>query len=351
MSTPSVLPSLPSITTSGTDSGTDSGEAAAQVALSVLVPLYQEEDNVAPLCERLFSVLSAMGCSFEVIAIDDGSRDQTLKNLQAEALKRPELKVISLRRNYGQTAAMMAGIDHASGEIIVTIDADLQNDPEDIPALVAKLKEGYGVVSGWRQHRQDAAIRRTLISQVANRIISWTSGVYLRDYGCTLKAYRADILKGIRLYGEMHRFIPIYASWMGAPITELPVRHHPRRFGQSKYGLERIGKVILDLMVVKFLERYFVKPIYVFGAFGLVSMVLSGMSFAAMLYLRLIKDVSMILTPLPLLTVLFFLVGVMGILMGLLAEALVRTYYESQGRAAYLIRKTVNFGPARPRQD
>ncbi len=262
MSTPPVLPSLPTIS--------DSGEAAAQVALSVLVPLYQEEDNVAPLCERLFAVLSAMDCSFEVIAIDDGSRDQTLKHLQAEA---------------------------------------------------------------------------------TNRIISWTSGVYLRDYGCTLKAYRADILKGIRLYGEMHRFIPIYASWMGAPITEMPVRHHPRRFGQSKYGLERIGKVILDLMVVKFLERYFVKPIYVFGAFGLVSMVLSGMSFAAMLYLRLIKDVSMILTPLPLLTVLFFLVGVMGILMGLLAEALVRTYYESQGRAAYLIRKTVNFGPARPRQD
>jgi glycosyltransferase involved in cell wall biosynthesis len=326
---------------------------AEPVELSVLVPLYQEEDNVALLCSRLFPVLAGLGVRFEVIAIDDGSRDQTLQRLTAEAAVRPELKVISLRRNYGQTAAMMAGIDHASGETIITIDADLQNDPEDIPALISKLKEGYGVVSGWRQHRKDAAIRRTMISRVANRIISWASGVHLKDYGCTLKAYRADIIKGVRLYGEMHRFIPIYASWMGAPIAEIPVRHHPRQHGQSKYGLERIVKVILDLMVVKFLERYFVKPIYVFGTFGLLSMFLSALSFSALLYLRLVKNISMILTPLPLLTVLFFLVGMMGILMGLLAEALVRTYYESQGRAAYLVRKTLNFaapGAPRPQQ-
>ncbi|MFO0653796.1 MAG: glycosyltransferase family 2 protein [Polyangia bacterium] len=322
-------------------------EPTGSIDLSVLVPLYQEQDNVAMLVSRLFDVLPKLGLRFEVIAVDDGSRDKTLANLQAEAANHPELKVISLRRNYGQTAAMMAGIDHASGESIITIDADLQNDPEDIPVLLEKMKEGYDVVSGWRQNRKDAAIRRTMISRVANRVISWASGVTLKDYGCTLKAYRAEIIKGVRLYGEMHRFIPIYASWMGARITEIPVRHHPRRFGASKYGLERIGKVILDLLVVKFLERYFVKPIYVFGAFGLVSMVLSAITFSVLLYLRLVEHVSMILTPLPLLTVLFFLVGVMGILMGLLAEAMVRTYYESQGRPAYLVRKRVNFGAAK----
>lgn len=329
----------------GTMSTSDDA-STSELDLSVLVPLYQEQDNVSILVNRLFEVLNQLGLSFEIIAVDDGSRDATLAKLQAEAAKHPELKVISLRRNYGQTAAMMAGIDYASGACLITIDADLQNDPEDIPVLLEKMKEGYDVVSGWRQNRKDAAIRRTLISRIANRVISWASGVRLKDYGCTLKAYRAEIIKGVRLYGEMHRFIPIYASWMGARITEIPVRHHPRRFGSSKYGLERVGKVILDLLVVKFLERYFTKPIYVFGAFGLLSMVLSGISFSVLLYLRLVEHVSMILTPLPLLTVLFFLVGMMGILMGLLAEAMVRTYYESQGRPAYLVRKTVNLGPS-----
>jgi len=237
----------------------------------------------------------------------------------------------------------MAGIDHASGEIILTIDADLQNDPEDIPILMAKLDEGFDVVSGWRQFRKDEAVRRNFPSRVGNKIISWISGVYLKDYGCTLKAYRSEVLKDVRLYGEMHRFIPIYASWMGARTTEIPVRHYARRFGSSKYGLMRIGKVILDLMVVKFLDQHFVKPIYVFGGFGLFTLALSVLFAAMMLYWKLVKGLSMILTPLPQLTALTFLVGFMSLLMGLLAEMLVRTYFESQGRSAYHVRELINF--------
>lgn len=213
--------------------------------------------------------------------------------------------------------------------------------------LLDKIAEGYDVVSGWRKDRQDAAIRRNFVSRVANRVISTISGVRLHDYGCTLKAYHHDVVKGIRLYGEMHRFIPIYASWMGAKVCEVPVRHHARQFGESKYGLERIVKVILDLMVVKFLDRYFVKPIYLFGGFGVFSLAVSVLSGIWMLWLKLVDGLSMILTPLPLLTAMTFLVGIMSILMGLLAEMLVRTYFESQGRSAYLVRETVNFEDGR----
>jgi dolichol-phosphate mannosyltransferase len=258
-------------------------------------------------------------------------------------LKIPELRVIDFRRNYGQTAAIMAGIDYAAGEFILTIDADLQNDPADIPILLTKLDEGYDVVSGWRKDRKDDAIRRNFVSRIANVIISWISGVQLKDYGCTLKVYRRDVLTDVRLYGEMHRFIPIYASWMGARTTEVPVRHHARRFGSSKYGLNRIAKVLLDLMVIKFLDRNFVKPIYVFGGFGLVTLLCSFVFGTIMLYLKIFEGISMILTPLPLLTALTFLVGFMSVLMGLLAEMLVRTYFESQGRAAYHVRELINF--------
>jgi len=284
-----------------------------------------------------------LGRNFEIIAVNDGSRDSSLQRLRAVSTNIPELKVIDFRRNYGQTAAIMAGIDYASGEIIITIDADLQNDPNDMPVLLAKLDEGFDVVSGWRQFRKDQALRRNFPSRVANKIISWISGVHLKDYGCTLKAYRSDVLKDVRLYGEMHRFIPIYASWMGARTTEVPVRHHPRRFGSSKYGLERIVKVILDLMVVKFLDRNFVKPIYVFGGFGLFTLALSFLFAATMLYWKFVQGLSMILTPLPLLTALTFLVGFMSLLMGLLAEMVVRTYFESQGRSAYRVRELINF--------
>jgi glycosyltransferase involved in cell wall biosynthesis len=311
--------------------------------LSVIAPVYTEEDNIDPFFDILLPVLRGLGRDFEIIAVNDGSHDTSLQRLRVASTNIPELRVIDFRRNYGQTAAIMAGIDYASGEIIIPIDADLQNDPRDIPALLAKLDEGFDVVSGWRQVRKDKAFRRKLVSRVANKIISRISGVHLKDYGCTLKAYRSDVLKDVRLYGEMHRFIPIYASWMGARTAEIPVRHHPRRFGSSKYGLERIAKVILDLMVVKFLDQHFVKPIYVFGGFGLLALAMSFISGAAMFYLKFVKGVSMISTPLPLLTALTFLVGFMSLLMGLLAEMLVRTYFESQGRSAYRIRELINF--------
>jgi dolichol-phosphate mannosyltransferase len=311
--------------------------------ISVIIPIFGEEDNIEPLFRALLPVLRELGGAFEIIAVNDGSRDSSLERLRAASANIPELRIIDFRRNYGQTAAIMAGIDYACGEVIITIDADLQNDPGDIPALLAKLDEGFDVVSGWRRARKDHAFRRNFLSRMANIVISRISGVRLRDYGCTLKAYRSDVLKDVRLYGEMHRFIPIYASWMGARTTEIPVRHHSRRFGRSKYGLERITKVILDLMVVKFLDQHFVKPIYVFGGFGLFTLAISFISAAAVLYLKIFEGISMILTPLPLLTALTFLVGFMSLLMGLLAEMLVRTYFESQGRASYHVRELINF--------
>jgi len=277
-----------------------------------------------------------------VICINDGSNDRSAAELQKIASQRNELKIVNFRRNYGQTAAMMAGIDYAAGDIIVSIDADLQNDPRDIPLLLTKMDEGFDVVSGWRKDRQDAAIRRNFVSRVANRIISRISGVRLHDFGCTLKAYRRDVVKDVRLYGEMHRFVPIYASWMGARVCEIPVRHHARKFGKSKYGLERVLKVILDLVVVKFLDRYLVKPIYVFGGFGLVSLLISFFLTLLMIWLKYFEGVDMIQTPLPLLAALTFLVGVQSILLGLIAEILVRTYFEARERRAYAVRDTIN---------
>ncbi len=311
--------------------------------VSIIIPIFNEEDNVDALVDALWAVLAQASFTFEVLLINDGSKDRTLARLRAAAAKKPQARIIDFRRNYGQTAAIMAGIDYARGKIIISLDADLQNDPRDIPLLLAKLDEGYDVVSGWRQDRQDAAIRRNLASRLANRLISMISGVKLHDYGCTLKAYRADVIKDVRLYGEMHRFIPIYASWMGARVTEIPVTHNARKFGKSKYGLERAFKVILDLLVVKFLDRHFVKPIYVFGGFGLISLVISILSGLWMIYLKIFDNVSMILTPLPLLTVLTFLIAFISLLLGLIAEMLVRTYFESQHRAPYNVRALINF--------
>ena len=310
--------------------------------LSIVIPIYNEEENIPLLASRLFDVLSSMPYTVEVLAIDDGSTDQSFERLRDEAARRPQLKAIRLRRNYGQTAAMMAGIDHAAGQVVVSLDADLQNDPADIPNLLAKLDEGFDVVSGWRKSRKDAALRRNFPSRVANWAISRISGVKLHDYGCTLKAYRRDVIKDVRLYGEMHRFIPIYARWGGARVAEIPVQHHPRAHGVSKYGLERVAKVVLDMIVVKFLDQYFVKPIYVFGGVGLASMALSFLVLFTAIWLRLFEHVSLIQTPLPLLSVLFFLVGTTSILMGLLAEMIVRTYFESQKRAPYAIHESVN---------
>lgn len=311
--------------------------------LSVIVPLYNEEDNVAMLHQRLRDVLDGMAVPYEIICVNDGSKDATEARLAEQAQTNEHLKVINFRGNRGQTAAMMAGFDHARGDIIIPIDGDLQNDPADIPRIVEKLNEGYDVVSGWRKSRQDAALRRNLPSKVANWLISHISGVKLHDYGCTLKGYRREVMQDVRLYGEMHRFIPIYASWNGSRITEIPVNHFPRIHGVSKYGLERIVKVLLDLMVVKFLGRYQTKPVYVFGFTGLIAFGVAGLSGLWALWLKFVDNISLIQTPLPLLTVMGFLTGMMCLLMGLLAEVLVRIYFEGQGKSVYQIRNTINF--------
>jgi len=312
-------------------------------ALSVVVPVLNEEESLPRLLDTLTRVLSSLPYPYEIILVNDGSTDNSLPVMRTFGATHKEVKVVDFRRNYGQTAALMAGIDHATNDVVVMIDADLQNDPADIPRLLAKLDEGYDVVSGWRKDRKDAQIRRNWISRMANRLISRVSGVKLNDYGCTLKAYRRNVVSGIRLYGEMHRFIPIYAQWQGARITELSVTHHAREFGASKYGLERIFKVVLDLLVVVFLRRFFAKPIYLFGGFGIASIILSFVTIILAIGLRLFLHISLILTPLPLLSALLFLVGVMSILLGLVAEMMVRTYYESQGARAYLVRELINF--------
>jgi dolichol-phosphate mannosyltransferase len=314
-----------------------------ELDLSIVIPIYNEEENIPYLLQRLRTSLERLNLRYEIIAVDDGSRDDGAAVLKRYAATSPELKIVRLRRNSGQTAAIMAGLDRAAGEIIVTIDADLQNDPDDIDKLVTKLNEGYDVVSGWRKNRQDHALRRNFVSRIANRLISAVTGVYLHDYGCTLKAYRYRITKDICLYGEMHRFIPVYAHWLGARVTEVEVKHHPRQFGESKYGLTRIIKVLLDLFVIVFLDRYFVKPIYLFGSIGLAMLGLSLLVFLWMIALRVFQGTSFISTPLPLLAAIFGGIGVTSLLLGLLAEIVMRTYFESQGRRAYLVAELVNF--------
>jgi glycosyltransferase involved in cell wall biosynthesis len=309
--------------------------------LSILIPVFNEEGNLSLLYEKLVTVLKKAGRPYEVIFVDDGSSDGSLEILLDLRDKNPNIKIISFSRNFGQTAALSAGIDFSKGDIIIPMDGDLQTDPEDILPLLQKIEEGYDVVSGWRKDRKDPFLTRRLPSIIANKIISWIGGVHLHDYGCTLKAYRRDILKNIRLYGEMHRFIPIYAQWIGARVSEIPVRHFVRGSGSSKYGMSRVFKVILDLMVVKFLLSYSQKPIYVFGGLGLL-MILGGFfSGGFAIYLKLFKEVSFILTPLPLLCVLLLMLGFLSILMGFLAEIMTRTYYESQGKPTYQIKETI----------
>lgn len=308
-----------------------------ELLISLIIPLFNEEENVENLYHDVTNVMNGMGTPYEMILVDDGSGDATRDKVSVIAAADARVKAVNLRRNFGQTAAIMAGIDQSAGDVIVTMDGDLQNDPQDIPLVLEKLREGYDVCSGWRKDRQDPFWTKVLPSRIANAMISWISGVHLKDYGCTLKAYRKDVIKKVRLYGEMHRFIPIYATWEGARVTEIPVRHHPRRKGKSKYGLERTFKVILDLMVVKFLASYAQKPIYLFGGFGLLNVGLSLLSFLLMVYYKFWGGKTFIQTPLPLLVVLFMLVGVISILLGLIAELLMRTYYESQGKPTYLL--------------
>jgi len=309
--------------------------------LSVVVPVYNEADNLLALFEDLTDVLLGLRQPWEVLFVDDGSVDESPVVLRELASKDDKIKVLTLRRNFGQTAATMAGIDHASGEVVVVMDGDGQNDPAEIPALLDKLAEGYDVVSGWRRERRDTR-SRVWMSRVANWVISRISGVQLHDYGCSLKAYRREILRSVRLYGEMHRFIPIYARWQGARVAEIPVNHRPRLTGSSKYGFERVFKVVLDLMVVQFLGRYETKPIYVFGGFGLLCWGISAISTAYAFYRKIFEDVSFILTPLPLFSLMAFMTGTLSILMGFLAELVVRTYYESQQKAPYAIKRALN---------
>lgn len=310
--------------------------------ISITIPIYNEHEAIIPLFTKIREVMDRLGKLYEVIFVNDGSQDGSAEVLDQLAKAYPQAKVIHFRRNFGQTAAMMAGFDYASGEVIIPMDGDYQNDPEDIPRMLAKLEEGYDVCSGWRRDRQDNALQRNIPSMMANKLISFISGVRLHDFGCSLKAYRRDVIEGVRLYGEMHRFLPIYTKWHGARITELPVNHFARRTGKSKYGLERVLKVILDLMVVKFLDRHAQKPMYVFGASGILSLAASfGFALWAILLLFLAGK-PLITTPLPLMAVFTFLMGVMSFLMGLLAEMIMRTFYESQGKSIYLVKETRN---------
>lgn len=310
----------------------------AAVKVSVVCPVYNEGENIEELYRRLADVVDEPA---EFVFVDDGSTDDSLARLDRLAGQDERVRVIAFRRNFGQTAALSAGIDHARGEIIVPIDGDLQNDPTDIPRLLEKLDEGFDVVSGWRVDRKDPFHRR-LPSVIANRIISIISGVHLHDYGCSLKAYRRSVLEDVRLYGEMHRFVPIYAKWQGGRVAEMAVKHHARTRGKSNYGMERTIKVVLDLIVVKFLTSYATKPIYVFGGFGMVALLLSVIAFGLMVGLRVAGIADFIQTPLPLVVVMLVLVGCLSILLGLVAELMIRTYYESQGKRTYTIKRRVN---------
>jgi glycosyltransferase involved in cell wall biosynthesis len=310
--------------------------------ISLSVPVYNEREALMPLFEKVQRVMRAhYGNDWEIIFVNDGSHDGSEKLLDDLASKNPEVKVVHFRRNFGQTAAMMAGFDFAQGETIIPLDGDGQNDPDDIPRIVAKLDEGYEVCSGWRKDRQDNALQRNIPSIFANKLISLVSGVELHDFGCSLKAYRTEVIKGVRLYGEMHRFLPIYAKWHGARITELPVNHHARKTGHSKYGLERVLKVVMDLLTVRFMDRYMLKPMYLFGFWGFLFLCGSVGFTAWALYMRT-RGYFFTATPLPMMAVFSFMTGVICFLMGLLAEMVTRTFHESQNKAIYMVRDTRN---------
>lgn len=312
--------------------------------LSIVVPVYNEEENIPLLHDALIAVMTPLSITWEAVLVDDGSRDQSARLLEDLAQKYPEhFRAVLLRRNFGQTAAIAAGIDHSCGDVVILMDADLQNDPQDIPMMLEKINEGYDVVSGWRARRKDDFLTRTLPSKLANGLISWVTGVHLHDYGCTLKAYRREVITGYRLYGEMHRFIPVYANSVGTKILEVPVHHHPRKFGKAKYGLERTFKVVLDLFTVKFLSSYSNKPIYLFGCTGLVLVLLSGLVLLYLAIRRIFWGVPVLESPFFQMSTMIFILGFQSILMGLIAELQVRTYHESQDKPTYTVRKTVGF--------
>jgi glycosyltransferase involved in cell wall biosynthesis len=311
------------------------------VDVSVVIPIKDEVESLPLLLKAISSTLTESKLNYEIICVDDGSRDGSAEFLKEQAQIRTDLKVVILRRNYGQTAAMSAGFNYATAKVIVTLDADLQNDPADIPMLITKLDEGYDLVSGWRQNRQDGALNRLLPSKIANWLIRGATSVYIHDYGCSLKAYRAELVADMNLYGELHRFLPALAYIEGARITEVPVRHHARRFGQSKYGISRTFRVLMDLLTILFMKKFLTRPMHVFGMLGLISMV-SGAGIG--IYLTLVKlvfHVDIGNRPLLILAVLLLVTGVQLFCFGLLAELLMRTYHESQGRPIYRVREVV----------
>jgi glycosyltransferase involved in cell wall biosynthesis len=317
--------------------------------LSLIVPVYNEEENLPLLYRSVQEALQPHKFDWEIIFVDDGSQDGSLALLKDLAKKnRRQVRIVVFRRNYGQTAAIACGIDHSAGDIIILLDADMQNDPSDIPMMLEKLDEGYDVVSGWRKYRRDPFLTRTIPSRIANGLISWTTGVHLHDYGCTLKAYRREALSEFRLYGEMHRFIPVYAHAAGAKIAEVVVHHHARKYGKSNYGIGRTFKVILDLLTVKFLLGFSANPIYIFGGVGISLMIISALTLLSLAARRILFAISVLGSPFFQISIMLFVLGFQSILMGLIAELLMRTYYETLGKSTYSIREVIN-GKLHPR--
>jgi glycosyltransferase involved in cell wall biosynthesis len=310
-------------------------------SLSIIVPVYNEEDNVAESYAEISSVLRAFGRPYEIIFVDDGSRDETLSRLVSVTGGDSHVRIVEFRRNFGQTAAMAAGLDFAQNDIVVTLDGDLQNDPAEIPKMVQKLEDGFDLVAGWRKHRQDRLVSRKIPSKIANWLISWATGVALHDYGCTLKVMKNEVAKGIRLYGEMHRFIPALAAELGAKIAEVPVNHRARRYGTSKYGISRTIRVVLDLITVKFLLGYSKRPIHLFGTVGVGSGLLGFFLLLRLTYERMFLSVPMGNRPLMTLGVMLIIIGLQFLVFGLLAEVLARTYYESQHKKIYSVRRLI----------
>ena len=312
------------------------------MTISVIIPVYNESKSISILFEKLFHALKEI--DFEIIAINDGSTDDSFEQLRKICLVNPRVKAINFKKNFGQTAAINAGIQHASGDILVLIDSDLENDPHDIPTLLRKVEEGFDVVSGWRKKRWEGSFfSRKLPSILANKLISYISGVNLHDYGCTLKAYKKEVIKDINLYGQMHRFIPVYCSWQGGKVAEVPVNYTARIFGKSNYGLFRTYKVVLDLVLIKFLDKYMARPMHFYGGVGILSFLVAVIASVFALYLKFVGYATLIETPLPTISAVFFIIGVQMIIMGVSAEMQMRTYYEAQQKTPYGIREKINF--------
>ncbi len=311
--------------------------------ISVVIPIYNEEENVTLLYDELTEVMKSMACSYEILFVDDGSTDSTLSILQSMQAADQRIVVVKFRRNFGQTAAMSAGFDYSSGDVIITMDGDLQNDPRDIPRFIQKIEEGFDVVTGWRHDRKDAFLNRRLPSIIANKIISWTTGVALHDYGCTLKAFRKEVIKNIHLYGEMHRFIPAIASGMGISFTEIKVNHRARQFGTSKYGISRTIRVVLDLITVKFLLSYATRPIQIFGLLGVISGTAGFLIALIMTIQRQFFDIPLSDRPMLLLAIVLIFVGIQFISIGLIGELQARTYHETQKKPVYYVKEVYGF--------